>query len=106
MPIWLDRLRPGGRLLFPLTVALPEPAAGAGQMLKVVRNASSYSARFVSPVGILHCVGARTDAANERLKAAYVRGDEGSVRRLCRDDHPEGEGCWLHGEDFCLSREP
>jgi protein-L-isoaspartate(D-aspartate) O-methyltransferase len=106
MPIWLDRLRPGGRLLLPLTVALPGIAAGAGQMLKVVRNASAYSARFVSPVGIFHCTGARTDAANERLKAAYLRGNEGSVRRLRRDDHPEGEGCWLHGEGFCLSQEP
>ena len=72
---WLDQLTDGGRLLLPLTVPLAPAAAlpgvsptattslygeiGTGYMLLVTRNDDAYSARFVSPVAIFHCEGAR-----------------------------------------------
>jgi hypothetical protein len=54
---WIDALRPGGRLLVPLTVRMPNyNPAGFGQMLLVTRCAYGYAARFVSPVGIVEAV--------------------------------------------------
>src|SRR5262249_61519608 len=36
--LWLDSLRPGGRLVLYLTVAFDDTAAGKGGMLKVIRK--------------------------------------------------------------------
>ncbi len=102
-PVWLDRLLPGANLILPLTVNAP--VHGGGWVLRVTPVAKGLSARFISPVGIYHCVGARDDALNRRLADAYARGDEarGRVRSLRRDAHVEGDDCWLHADDFCLS---
>lgn len=101
---WIDQLRLGGRLLVPLTVGIPGMDAGFGQMLLVTRHPSGYVARFVSPVGIFNCAGARTEEGDEMLKQAYARGGEDAVRSLRRDEHPPEAHCWLHGARFCLSR--
>jgi protein-L-isoaspartate(D-aspartate) O-methyltransferase len=107
LPIWLDQLAVGGRLLVPLTVGLPAyPGVGAGHMLLVTRREASYDARLVSPVGIFNCEGARTDAGNARLAQALARGDLQSVCGLRRDSHEQGGNCWLHGDDFCLEADP
>ncbi len=110
---WLDQLHIGGRLLVPLTVALPpnlRPGwfgkgmdAGTGQMLLIVRRDRGYAARFVSPVAIFHCVGARTDGGNDLLAQAFQRGGEERVRSLRRDEHDASPECWLHATQFCLS---
>jgi protein-L-isoaspartate(D-aspartate) O-methyltransferase len=101
---WLDCLRPGGRLLVPLTVARSATeTVGFGSMWLVTRHDDGHAARFVSPVGIFHCAGARTDVGNARLKEAYARGGDDRVRSLRRDAHERGPWCWLHGEGFCLS---
>jgi protein-L-isoaspartate(D-aspartate) O-methyltransferase len=104
LPGWLDALRLEGRLLLPLTVSFPGQNLGAGHMLLIVRHSDVYSARFVSPVGIFHCEGARTDDGNDLLKRAYEKGDYESVRSLRRDEHAPDARCWLHGRRFCLSR--
>ncbi len=67
---WLDSLRPGGRLLLPLTVAADPGANGIGFMLKVKDESQSYAARFLSPVMIFPCIGARDEEANQRLRDA------------------------------------
>ncbi len=93
------------RLLFPLTVSLPPMQAGAGHMLNVVRSGCGLSARFIGPVGIFHCEGARSEAGETQLRDAFSRGGEGSVRALRDEPHDETTTCWLHGESFCLSLE-
>jgi protein-L-isoaspartate(D-aspartate) O-methyltransferase len=103
LPLWLDQLSIGGRLLVPLTVALPRRGFGGGRMLQIVRESDGYSARFVSPVGIVDCAGARSEAGERLLKAAYQRGGAERVRRLRRGAHARGSGCWLHAPRFCLS---
>jgi protein-L-isoaspartate(D-aspartate) O-methyltransferase len=101
---WTELLRPGGRLLVPLTVGISGMSAGLGQMLLVTRHPRGYAARFASPVGIFHCAGARTEAGEALLKQAYVRGGEDAVQSLRRDEHLPDAHCWLHGARFCLSR--
>lgn len=104
--VWLDSLRPGGRLLFPLTVALDAFGHGRGGMLKVTRGPRGLTAGFISEVGIFPCIGARDPELNTRLQAAFRRHDWESVRSLRRDPHEASEACWLHGEGFCLSTLP
>jgi protein-L-isoaspartate(D-aspartate) O-methyltransferase len=100
---WLGALASGGRLLVPMTVALPQPGLGAGHMLRLTRSAGGFAARFTSPVGIFDCAGARTESGEALLRAAYSRGGQERVRSLRRDAHEAGPGCWLHARSFCLS---
>jgi protein-L-isoaspartate(D-aspartate) O-methyltransferase len=105
--IWLDQLAVGGRLLIPLTVTIPSmPGIGAGSMFLVTREATGYSARFTSPVGIFHCEGARSIEEEALLANALAGGNQHSVHRLRRDAHEFGPNCWLHACDFCLESDP
>ena len=103
LPRWLDQSRVGGRLLVPMTVDVPISGLGGGHMLLIARQPGAYSARFISPVGIYHCTGARTAEGGELLKRSYLRGGEERVRSLRRDRHPSVPQCWLHAPRFCLS---
>lgn len=105
-PLWLDRLTVGGRLLLPLTASFDETETnthGLGLMLKIMRSAAGYGARFISPVGIFPCIGARSLEADRHLRAAFARGDSDAVRSLRRDRHEPTDTCWLHWSAGCLS---
>ena len=104
--VWLDPLSQGGRLILPLTVARSQDEGGGGFMLKIWREGDAYAARFLSPVAIFPCAGARDEESNRRLREALMRGDFASVQSLRRDAHEARATCWLHGEDFCLSQLP
>lgn len=104
--VWLDNLKAGGRLIVPLTVARDETSSGGGFMLKVKREEQGYLARFISPVAIYSCAGARDETLNQRLREAMGRGTWGAVQSLRREPHEANDSCWLHGEDFCLSTLP
>lgn len=102
-PLWLDQLAVGGRLLVPLTVALPGlPGIGAGSMLLVTKLQTGHDARFRSPVGIFHCEGARSTDGETLLSQALAGGNSTSVCRLRRDAHEPGPNCWLHTPEVCL----
>lgn len=117
-PSWVNALKLGGRLVFPMTTAESLGGAelstarialsaggGPGAMLLVVREAEDkFSARFLCRAGFIHFQGARDQDADRRLAAALVRDWGGSVRSLRRDSHSEDETCWLHGPGWCLSR--
>lgn len=102
-PVWLDSLRPGGRLLLPLTAA-DEEGGTTGGVLKVRREQTGFTASFISQVGIFPCAGARDPEMNERLRKAFKRKDSASVQSLLRDAHERADSCWLHAENFCLSK--
>jgi protein-L-isoaspartate(D-aspartate) O-methyltransferase len=102
--IWLDSLRPGGRLLLPLTVTDDTDPGGAGRVLKVTRQPQGFTASFISGVRIFPCAGGRDAELNQGLKEAFKRGDEKSVQWLRRDPHDVDDTCWFHGEQFCLSK--
>jgi protein-L-isoaspartate(D-aspartate) O-methyltransferase len=97
-PTWLDSLRPGGRLVFPLT-----GSSASGYIVKVTRHGAEYAARCFFQVTIFPCVGARDVAAITRVDAALAQGQPDAVRSLRRDAHEPEPDCWLHGEGFCLS---
>ena len=101
--VWLDALRPGGRLLVPLTAAVDPSGHGSGAMLKVTQQPRGWTARFISGVGIFPCIGARDPAANDRLQEAFRCPAWKTVQSLRRDLHEQTEACWLHQQEFCLS---
>ena len=102
--IWLDSLRLGGRLLVPLTVTEDTDGGGGGRVLKATRQPRGLTACFISEVGIFSCVGGRDPELNRRLKEAFNRGDWKSVQSLRREKHEPDDACWLHNDDFCLSK--
>jgi protein-L-isoaspartate(D-aspartate) O-methyltransferase len=103
-PLWLDSLRIGGRLLLPLTVSTQADTPQWGQLLKVIRQPTGFSARFISEIVIFPCSGARDPDLNDKLKEAFHRRDSKSIRSLRREPHELAETCWLHDESFCLSK--
>jgi protein-L-isoaspartate(D-aspartate) O-methyltransferase len=102
--VWLDSLRIGGRLLVPLTVTEETDDGGEGRVLKVTRQPGGLTACFISGVGIFSCVGGRDAELNQRLKEAFERDDWKSIQSLRRDKHDPTDRCWLHAENFCLSK--
>jgi protein-L-isoaspartate(D-aspartate) O-methyltransferase len=102
--VWLDSLRIGGRLLVPLTVTEETDDGGGGRVLKVTRQPEGFTACFISGVGIFSCVGGRDAELNQRLKEAFDRDDWKSVQSLRREPHEPADNCWLHANNFCLSR--
>jgi protein-L-isoaspartate(D-aspartate) O-methyltransferase len=102
--VWLDALRPNGRLLFPLTPAdgpggMP---AGGGMLLLTRASSDRYGARFVCPATFIPCVGARDEETAVKLSVAFKRGDSMNVRSLQRNSEPD-ETCWCSGVGWWLS---
>jgi protein-L-isoaspartate(D-aspartate) O-methyltransferase len=103
MAVWLNALKPHGRLLFPLT-----PASGAGAMLLVTRSDQMqsgeeiFAARFLMQVAFVPCVGARDEAMAKKLTKAFRNRNWSKVKSLRRNDAPD-RGCWLAGDGWWLS---
>jgi protein-L-isoaspartate(D-aspartate) O-methyltransferase len=95
---WIDSLADGGRLLVPLVPGTDE----GGLFLMTREGPNTYSARFVAGARVVPCLGAEDDAANERLAAAFRRGDARSVRSLRLSDEPD-RTAWFAGRDWWLS---
>ncbi|WP_257169795.1 methyltransferase domain-containing protein [Bradyrhizobium sp. SRS-191] len=95
---WLDALRTGGRLLFPLA-----PQGVFGGMLLMTRpdQGAVWPARFVSRAGFIGCVGLQDDETGRRLSAAFAT-DWAAVRSLRLDGAPD-ESCWFAGDGWWLS---
>ena len=96
--VWLDALRPGGRLLFPM-----EPEGSPGRMLLVTRQLDqTYLATFLCAVQFVACIGAQNPNAAGELEAAFNRGNWEAVSSLYRDNQPD-ESRWCAGAGWWLS---
>lgn len=101
---WLDALRPGGRLVLPLT-----SERLGGFMLKVTRGQVSdrMEAEMLCRAWFIPFIGARDADLDRRLASQIEAGHADLVRSLRRDSHVPDGSCWLHGDGFCLSwRDP
>jgi protein-L-isoaspartate(D-aspartate) O-methyltransferase len=96
--MWLDALRPGGRLLFPLA-----PTGVLGGMLLITRpdQGSTWPAKFVSRAAFIGCVGLQDEEAAHRLTEAFSK-DWDRVRSLRLDISPD-DSCWFAGKGWWLS---
>jgi protein-L-isoaspartate(D-aspartate) O-methyltransferase len=100
---WLDALRPGGRLLFPLTGGR-EGVNDVGAMLLVAQCEHGYPATFISGAAFIPCIGASGEESMERLWHAFQRGDARKVQSLRRGTSPD-KSCWFAGDGWWLSRD-
>jgi len=99
-PYWLDCLRDGGRLLFPLT--------GAdlwGGILLLTRRGHAFAARFLCKCGFIDCEGLRDKVIAKRLAEVFRAGGEDSVRSFTRRP-PSGATVWFAGNGWYLSTDP
>lgn len=95
---WLDALRVGGRLMFPLTTD-----DGGGCMLLVTRrSARGYAAQALMRVSFITCIGARDAQQSQALRRAFALRPEHAIRSLRRDDQPDAS-VWCAGPDWWLS---
>lgn len=101
LPLWLDRLRDGGRLIVPFTMATT-PNLGIGVMIKIVRRDNRYSAEIVTSLAIYSCKSARDATREPLLRTAMTTGTFMKLKSLRRDTHEKTDTCILHGEDVCM----
>jgi protein-L-isoaspartate(D-aspartate) O-methyltransferase len=101
-PLWLDRLREGGRLILPITLATSE-TLGAGLMMKIVRRSNNFSARGLTTVGIYSCKSVRDPELEPLVRNALVTQALFKVQSLRRDAHEQEDTCLMHGKGVCFS---
>ncbi len=101
-PLWLDRLREGGRLVLPLTMAIG-PRLGQGVMVKIVRERGGFSVRLVSLLGIYSCTSVRDPELEPVIAKAFASKALFKVKSIRRDAHEPAETCVLHRSDVCVS---
>ena len=105
--VWLEALKVGGRMIFPLMGSLAdEQPWGVAAVLYARRESeTSFEARRLCDAAYLEFVGARDAGLAERIDEALAADRGETIRSMRCDSHFEDDAtCWLHGEHFCLSR--
>ncbi|HEY5203217.1 MAG TPA: methyltransferase [Roseiarcus sp.] len=99
---WLDALKPGGRLVFPL-----QAAASSGAMAVVTRpeRGEAWPARLLARVVFIPCEGAQDSEMGRKLDQAFRRGGSNTVRSLRFGGAPS-QTDWVRGDGWALSTEP
>ena len=99
---WLDALKPGGRLVFPL-----QAVSSSGAMLIVTRpeHGEAWPARLLTQVVFIPCEGAQDAEMGRKLGQAFRRGGQARVRSLRFGSEPS-EKDWVRGDGWALSTEP
>ena len=116
MPPWLDGLKEGGRLLFPLTtdynfrnarpgVVDPMRLMKSGAYFRIQRRGAEFDARGIMPTAIIPCESARDPESEAALAAAFEKASWNRVKSLVRGAEVPEERCWLRGDGWCLTYE-
>jgi len=107
--LWLERLREGGRLVVPLTVAI-NSTLGQGAMLKFVRRSGGFSAGLVTFLAIFNGGNLRDPELEAPLRnwlgKAVATGALLKMKSLRRDVHEQDESCLFHVQGMCLNSAP
>jgi protein-L-isoaspartate(D-aspartate) O-methyltransferase len=96
---WVDALRPGGRMILPMTGPLDH---GIIVILRKITSEGPLAAAALSFTRHFPCRGARQAGDMEALANA-LRRPLTDLASLRLDPHEPDADCWLHHEDWCLS---
>jgi protein-L-isoaspartate(D-aspartate) O-methyltransferase len=99
---WIEALRPGGRLVFPL-----QPEGGYGGMLMATKprhGGLAWPARFITRAGFVGCRDDAPGGSQEGLAVAFAGGGWDAVQALRLDDTVDAS-CWFAGDGWWLSTE-
>jgi protein-L-isoaspartate(D-aspartate) O-methyltransferase len=99
---WLDRLREGGRLILPFTMAV-NPNIGQGVMTKIMRRNGKCATEVVTPVAIYSGRSLRDATLEPQLLKGLTTGGLLKLKSVRRDAHEVGETCVVHRPEVCLS---
>jgi protein-L-isoaspartate(D-aspartate) O-methyltransferase len=102
-PPWLERLRPGGRMILPITVARGTTGLGQGIMAKIVRERGGFTAEIVTFVAIYSCSSVRDPHLEPVLGKAIATGALMKLKSVRRDPHEPADTCVVHAREVCLS---
>jgi protein-L-isoaspartate(D-aspartate) O-methyltransferase len=102
-PLWLARLREGGRLVLPLTSSMAIANVGTGVMAKITRRETGFAAQVVTVVGIYSCTSARDPDMNAALAKAVATKALLKLKSVRTNPHEQDETCLAHGASVCLS---
>lgn len=98
---WLDALKPGGRLLFPLQA---ERSTGATLLVRrPLVTSDGWPAKVLSGAVFIGLVGGQDPDMRQRLDKAFRRGGAQRVRRLRFGAPRADEMVWLEGEGWALT---
>jgi protein-L-isoaspartate(D-aspartate) O-methyltransferase len=104
--VWLDALKDGGRLILPLTASFTSDQGHAmtrGAIFRIEQREGDYTARWMAGTAIYPCAGARDEASEAALAAAFKKGGWDKVTRLYRTGDIPDENCWVRGPGWSLA---
>jgi protein-L-isoaspartate(D-aspartate) O-methyltransferase len=96
---WLAALRPGGRMIVPITDAHDH---GLLFLFHKVAGDRPWQARMLSFTRHYPCLGTRDDSDLAAISSALPQ-PPSRVASLRLDPHEKTDTCWLHGQGWCLS---
>jgi protein-L-isoaspartate(D-aspartate) O-methyltransferase len=99
---WLERLREGGRLVLPITVAA-SATLGQGSMVRITRQQGGFSAEIVTFVAIFSCTSGRDPQLEPVIAKAFASRTFFKLKSVRLDAHEPADTCILHGSDVCVS---
>ncbi|HEV2195500.1 MAG TPA: methyltransferase domain-containing protein [Candidatus Acidoferrum sp.] len=99
---WLERLREGGRIVVPFTMAV-NPTIGQGVMTKITRSNGRFAAELVTPVAIFSGGSLRDATLQTQLLKGLTTGGLLKLKSVRCDAHEAGETCVVHTSEVCLS---
>lgn len=101
--MWLDRLSRGGRMILPLTFAIPNVSLTKGATFCIIHDEAGFRVRYHSFTLIYGDVSRCHSPLNDILHERYRQGGWQQVRSLRRDTHLPHASCWFHAPGCCFS---
>ncbi len=106
---WIEKLVPGGRLVFPLGVPGPLPPGQSGQRsthgagFLIERRDCGFAARSLGPAFFVWAAATLASATDEAvLRTAFERGGTDGVKSFIWKQPFEPEHCWFATPDWAL----
>jgi protein-L-isoaspartate(D-aspartate) O-methyltransferase len=99
---WLHRLKDGGRMVLPLTVAT-RPGLGKGFVVKITHRKDRFAAEVASMVAIYSSTSVRDSTIEPLLGKALQSFDLLKLKSVRLEAHERTDECIIHAPAFCLS---